>query len=377
MFDDLGNGQATNYILAIGIVAVALLALFFVFWLIRKRSNSTFIRGGKNRQPRLAVLDAAAVDTRRRLVLVRRDGVEHLILIGGPTDVVIESGIVRPEQEAAMPGAQEAALPIATSEDYGQPRREQPIQQPNAPVAGPQPSVTPSRPARPVSPITPSRAPDSIAAAALTTTAAAAAVPPKDAAENALDALDAARDRVLSTPDTVPSQPIHPASSAAASQPASEKPAVEKPAATIADAYFEDDTAPIGASQPEAAPVSQPLSNFSKPVAPTPATSATVSARQMPVQPTQNPQRPAMTDFEAILEAELAEDFEIGDNLGIDISKSAADIDTGGDLSGVAPGHHQRDGTAIPAKRDDSRTNTLEDEMDKLLGDLSRRNGSS
>jgi hypothetical protein len=51
------------------------------------------VRGGKNRQPRLQVLDAAAVDARRRLVLVRRDGIEHLIMIGGPTDIVIESGI--------------------------------------------------------------------------------------------------------------------------------------------------------------------------------------------------------------------------------------------------------------------------------------------
>jgi hypothetical protein len=47
------------------------------------------------------VLDAAAVDARRRIVLVRRDDVEHLVMIGGPTDVVIESGI-RPlaEQQA-------------------------------------------------------------------------------------------------------------------------------------------------------------------------------------------------------------------------------------------------------------------------------------
>jgi hypothetical protein len=51
------------------------------------------VRGGRNRNPRLQVLDAAAVDTRRRLVLVRRDDVEHLIMIGGPTDIVIESRI--------------------------------------------------------------------------------------------------------------------------------------------------------------------------------------------------------------------------------------------------------------------------------------------
>jgi flagellar protein FliO/FliZ len=39
------------------------------------------------------------VDGRRRLVLVRRDNIEHLLMIGGPTDIVVESNIVR-----AIPG---------------------------------------------------------------------------------------------------------------------------------------------------------------------------------------------------------------------------------------------------------------------------------
>ncbi|MCF6368449.1 flagellar biosynthetic protein FliO [Rhizobium halophilum] len=75
-------------------VGVGFLCLIGVLWLLReRRAPSPFIRGGRNRQPRLQVLDAAAVDTRRRLVLVRRDDVEHLIMIGGPTDIVIEAGI--------------------------------------------------------------------------------------------------------------------------------------------------------------------------------------------------------------------------------------------------------------------------------------------
>lgn len=51
--------------------------------------------GGRNRQPRLAVLDSAVVDAKRRLVLIRRDNSEHLLLIGGPSDVVVETNIVR------------------------------------------------------------------------------------------------------------------------------------------------------------------------------------------------------------------------------------------------------------------------------------------
>ena len=39
------------------------------------------------------MIEQASVDARRRLVLIRRDGVEHLIMTGGPVDVVIETGI--------------------------------------------------------------------------------------------------------------------------------------------------------------------------------------------------------------------------------------------------------------------------------------------
>ncbi|MDP9839432.1 hypothetical protein J2T09_004208 [Neorhizobium huautlense] len=87
--------ETSQLLIAVGGVAAGFLCLILVLWLIRGRGGpSPFLRGGKNRQPRLQVLDAAAVDTRRRLVLVRRDDVEHLIMIGGPTDVVIESSIV-------------------------------------------------------------------------------------------------------------------------------------------------------------------------------------------------------------------------------------------------------------------------------------------
>lgn len=93
MIDAIMGDNGTRFIVAALAVAAGLVLLILVLWLMRNRSSSTFIRGGKNRQPRLAVLDAAAVDTRRRLVLVRRDDVEHLIMIGGPTDIVIESRI--------------------------------------------------------------------------------------------------------------------------------------------------------------------------------------------------------------------------------------------------------------------------------------------
>ena len=52
-------------------------------------------------EPRLGVMEQASVDSRRKLVLIRRDDVEHLIMTGGPVDVVIETGIAIPPQEIA------------------------------------------------------------------------------------------------------------------------------------------------------------------------------------------------------------------------------------------------------------------------------------
>jgi flagellar protein FliO/FliZ len=55
---------------------------------------------GPKPEKRLGVVEQTSVDNRRKLLLVRRDGVEHLILTGGPVDVVIETGIGAAPQRA-------------------------------------------------------------------------------------------------------------------------------------------------------------------------------------------------------------------------------------------------------------------------------------
>jgi flagellar protein FliO/FliZ len=64
--------------------------VFLVRWFGRERPTNA---GRRGRQARLAVVDAANVDGRRKLVLIRRDNLEHLVLIGGPSDVLIEPNI--------------------------------------------------------------------------------------------------------------------------------------------------------------------------------------------------------------------------------------------------------------------------------------------
>ena len=65
------------------VVALALIGV--IAWLVH-----LFTLG---QQTRLSVIET--VDSRQRILLVRRDNVRHLILIGGTTDLVIEANIVR------------------------------------------------------------------------------------------------------------------------------------------------------------------------------------------------------------------------------------------------------------------------------------------
>lgn len=94
---------------------IVLAAIGIFAWGMRRFAAGRLGGGSaRGRQPRLAVIDYASVDGRRRLILVRRDNVEHLLMIGGPTDVVVEPNIVRAvAAAAARPTAGIEALPRA------------------------------------------------------------------------------------------------------------------------------------------------------------------------------------------------------------------------------------------------------------------------
>src|SRR5579872_2742346 len=114
--------QALSFFFAF-VVVLALIGV--VAWLVRRfAGNRLGANPNRSRMPRLAVIDAAAVDGRRRLVLVRRDNIEHLLMIGGPTDIVVESNIVRAmparDQVPQRAGANEPPPPrIAPLPDPG------------------------------------------------------------------------------------------------------------------------------------------------------------------------------------------------------------------------------------------------------------------
>ncbi|MDB5508298.1 MAG: flagellar biosynthesis protein FliO, partial [Hyphomicrobiales bacterium] len=97
----LGEGPLATIVA----VALGLLVLVIVLAVIYRLSVGQGLRqapGARSRQPRLGIVDAFDLDRQRQLVLVRRDNVEHLIMIGGPNDLLIEPAIIRgqPAQSA-------------------------------------------------------------------------------------------------------------------------------------------------------------------------------------------------------------------------------------------------------------------------------------
>ncbi len=74
--------------------AAILISVIFRFAFGRK---VRLARNGRTRVPRLGTVDVFDLDWQRQLVIVWRDNVEHLLMIGGPNDLVIESQIIRAE----------------------------------------------------------------------------------------------------------------------------------------------------------------------------------------------------------------------------------------------------------------------------------------
>ena len=72
------------------VAAFITLAVLLIFFLVYRALN-TRVRG--RRGARLGISEYHEIDKDRRLVLVRRDGVEHLLLIGGAQDIVVENNI--------------------------------------------------------------------------------------------------------------------------------------------------------------------------------------------------------------------------------------------------------------------------------------------
>jgi len=103
----VGEAIAPYATIAIALVIVFLL-IAILFRIIKAFRSGSF---GTMRHNRLGIVEAMQLEDKRRIVLIRRDNVEHLIMIGGENDLVIEQGIQRSVQQVrtATPSPQPAA----------------------------------------------------------------------------------------------------------------------------------------------------------------------------------------------------------------------------------------------------------------------------
>jgi hypothetical protein len=187
--EDIAGPNFAPAVLWTLLALVALVIVLVIVRIVRSMTFGTFVAGGRNRKTRLAVMDAAAVDSHRRLVLVRRDDIEHLILIGGPTDVVVERDI-RLHAPARRPASSGESVADA---QIPRPRPQAPNgQQPNPEQRRPAPVAPPAQPAQP-------------AVAQRVTQPASAAPPPPAAKASAAPLLKPAPPRT--PPPSVASQP--------------------------------------------------------------------------------------------------------------------------------------------------------------------------
>ncbi|MFD0935722.1 hypothetical protein ACFQ12_11095, partial [Methylobacterium trifolii] len=91
----------------VSIFAVIFAVLTVIVLLVRRLTGRGLSMPGRSgqrgRQPRLGIVDIYELDRQRQLILLRRDNVEHLLLVGGPNDVVIERHIQRGQRAPAEP----------------------------------------------------------------------------------------------------------------------------------------------------------------------------------------------------------------------------------------------------------------------------------
>lgn len=104
--------QPVEFIIAFMVVMVLIALVTLIVRGIMFRGGDGF-RGRAQKRQRLFVGEWVRVDEKRRLLLVRRDDVEHLLLIGGNSDLVVEQDLTsrKPQAVAVAPAQAAPAQP--------------------------------------------------------------------------------------------------------------------------------------------------------------------------------------------------------------------------------------------------------------------------
>jgi flagellar protein FliO/FliZ len=81
--------DASLYLRAVFSLIFVIGLMLVLFWLVRRFDILKFKAFGGAR--RLGLVETFALDSRRRLVLIRRDTVEHLLVLGPAGETLIET----------------------------------------------------------------------------------------------------------------------------------------------------------------------------------------------------------------------------------------------------------------------------------------------
>lgn len=100
--------DASNYVRFVAALLFVLALIAFATWLAKRFGMGGRVNAVKRGERRLQIVETMTVDAKHRAVLIRRDDIEHLVLLGQTADLVIESGIKappagEPEQEESKP----------------------------------------------------------------------------------------------------------------------------------------------------------------------------------------------------------------------------------------------------------------------------------
>jgi len=124
----------TDY-LKYALALVFVISLIGLVAVIARRAGfglSTTVHG--KRQRRLGIVESMNVDGKRKLILIKRDNTEHLILLGTSSDLLIESAVA-PQQNAFTQALSDAAQTTRPPGSSANPRID--IPSPPGNTAGP------------------------------------------------------------------------------------------------------------------------------------------------------------------------------------------------------------------------------------------------
>ena len=105
--EKVGGPLGVAAIAVVAVLLVVLAILHFGFHVFRRRKGKGRAKSGIMSDSRVEVLETTVIDADRRLVLIRCDRIEHLIMIGGPADLVVENDV----RKVRGPGRPPAKVP--------------------------------------------------------------------------------------------------------------------------------------------------------------------------------------------------------------------------------------------------------------------------